>query len=91
MEAYQVIAQGRVQGVGFRFYVMQIAEKIGVKGTVRNLTNGNVQIIAQCNQSSLEKLIKAIQVPQHRMMKVDKLTINEIEIPKKYTKFSIVY
>ena len=37
---------GRVQGVGFRFFTMHIANQIGLKGYVKNLPNGNVEVLA---------------------------------------------
>lgn len=38
---------GRVQGVGFRYYVQRLAHAIGLTGFVRNLENGDVYIEAQ--------------------------------------------
>lgn len=40
------IVSGRVQGVGFRFFVQRMAELIGVSGYVRNLPAGKVEIMA---------------------------------------------
>ena len=38
--------RGRVQGVGFRFFAVRVAEQIGVKGYVRNLDDGSVEVYA---------------------------------------------
>jgi len=45
-ETYRLIAIGKVQGVWYRATVKQIADKMGIFGTVKNLPNGNVEIIA---------------------------------------------
>jgi acylphosphatase len=52
--AYKYIVSGRVQGVGFRWFVQQQAHELNIKGTVKNLINGDVEIIAQGDISTLE-------------------------------------
>ena len=46
MQARRYIVRGRVQGVGFRWYVQQAANAIGVKGFTRNLDDGSVEVYA---------------------------------------------
>ena len=43
----QVIFSGRVQGVGFRYTVCRIAQPFDVTGYVRNLPDGNVEVVAE--------------------------------------------
>lgn len=45
--AKRVIVRGRVQGVGFRWFVVQNARALGVRGTVRNRPDGTVEAILQ--------------------------------------------
>jgi acylphosphatase len=52
-----VIIQGRVQGVGFRAFVYRKATEIGVTGWVRNRWDGSVEVIAEGDHSSLDKLV----------------------------------
>lgn len=49
---------GRVQGVYFRRFTKNKAQDLGVKGTVRNMEDGRVEIIAQAELSILEPFIK---------------------------------
>ncbi len=42
----EAIISGRVQGVGFRFFVERMANLLGVTGWVSNLPNGNVKVVA---------------------------------------------
>lgn len=52
-----VLFSGRVQGVGFRYTAQKHAEKLGLTGTVQNLSNGKVKLIAQGEKESLERLL----------------------------------
>jgi acylphosphatase len=47
MKTYHFIVSGRVQGVFFRYYTKQTADRLTIKGTVRNLPNGDVDVFAQ--------------------------------------------
>jgi acylphosphatase len=60
-ECLHALVDGRVQGVGFRQYVMAVAVQLGVNGWVRNLDDGRVEVMAEGNRSSLEELIQYLQ------------------------------
>ena len=50
------IVRGRVQGVGYREFARKRAEEIGVTGMVRNLDDGNVEVIAAGTAQQLDTL-----------------------------------
>lgn len=52
---------GRVQGVGFRYQVLQIAKGFSVTGYVKNLSDGRVELCAQGQRSEIEHFLKEIQ------------------------------
>ena len=52
---------GRVQGVGFRYTAKMTANGFEVTGTVRNLSDGRVELIAEGERDELEAFRKAIQ------------------------------
>ena len=54
-------AAGRVQGVGFRFFVQQNAQELGVTGWVRNMTDGTVTMELQSDRATVDKLLQIIQ------------------------------
>ena len=60
-ERVSVVFRGSVQGVGFRFTVMQLSESYAVTGTVRNEWDGSVSLVAEGNRRKLEQFIAAIQ------------------------------
>ena len=57
----QVLYLGRVQGVGFRYQTKRQATGFEVSGTVRNLLDGRVELIAEGERSELEEFRKAIR------------------------------
>lgn len=57
MKKVKAIVSGKVQGVGFRISTRVKAEKLGVYGTVRNLSNGNVEIVAAGESERVDALI----------------------------------
>jgi acylphosphatase len=52
---------GRVQGVGFRYTVKTVATGFEVSGTVRNLDDGRVELIAEAPKQELEEFLVAIR------------------------------
>ncbi|MCC0176380.1 acylphosphatase [Waterburya agarophytonicola K14] len=57
MKKVQVIASGKVQGVGFRMYTQTKAEELGIVGFVQNLIDGTVQIVAAGKDAKVDALI----------------------------------
>ncbi len=57
MKTIAITVKGKVQGVGFRFWVLRHAREIGVSGFVKNLYNGNVYIEACGTTNQLELLV----------------------------------
>ena len=54
MKIHHYIVSGMVQGVFFRYYTKKTADKLSIKGTVRNLFNGDVEVYAQGKTANLE-------------------------------------
>jgi acylphosphatase len=52
----EIIVHGGVQGVGFRWFTQQVAEELGLHGTVANLRDGTVRIVAQGPEMALDRL-----------------------------------
>ena len=53
-----VTVSGRVQGVGFRYFVLDAANNLNLTGWVRNRYNGTVEVLAEGERADLEALLR---------------------------------
>lgn len=61
MPAKKILYSGRVQGVGFRYSVKQTASGFDVAGTVKNLPDGRVELVASASDAEeLDAFLAAI-------------------------------
>ncbi len=82
------VAQGRVQGVGFRFFVVDRARALQLVGTCRNLSNGDVEVVAEGEEGALEAFVVGLnQGP--RMSHVDKVHVVWLPPTGEFATFSI--
>ncbi len=81
---------GRVQGVGFRWFVLRHARRLGLCGTVRNLADGHVEIIAVGQEGEVKQLAAlAERGPDHAA--VSGVKIEWIEPPLPFDSFEVTY
>jgi acylphosphatase len=57
MVTKKIIVQGKVQGVNFRNQAKHLADELLIKGQIRNLPNGNVEIIATAEDLIIQQLV----------------------------------
>jgi acylphosphatase len=69
---------GRVQGVGFRWYVHREASEIGVRGWVRNTEDGAVEAVVAGNEAQLSDL-KKVLARGSRGSRVDRVLEHELD------------
>jgi acylphosphatase len=85
---YEIIVRGRVQGVGYRWFVKKQADLIGIKGYVKNQANGNVLIIAQGEEAGVDLFISIIQKGSDFSI-ITSTEVNLITSAKEYQDFFI--
>ena len=85
----QFFVFGRVQGVGFRFFTLQQAGTLGLKGSVRNRIDGSVEVIAQGPENQIA-LMRAWLLDGPKTAKVERVIENNYFENKVFETFSIV-
>ena len=89
MKRLRILVHGRVQRVGYRDAVAEIARKLGVKGTVKNLDDEvSVEIIAEAGNKELEEFVKLIHIKDYAI-NVEKLDIKEEKPTSEFKFFKI--
>jgi acylphosphatase len=88
-----IIVEGLVQGVGYRWFVARRAQALGVRGFVRNLYDGNVEIEAEGERSLVEELIGEVKIGPRSAhvtnMRLEWEDLRERETSGQYTGFEI--
>ena len=60
MSRIQVTYSGKVQGVGFRWKVLQISKKYVISGYIKNLNNGKVELLVEGKDSQVGKMVDEV-------------------------------
>lgn len=84
---YYVVFEGRVQNVGFRWTVQQIAQSLGCTGWIRNLDNGNVDMQIQ-GDIDIHSFIQRVQ-KNYRWIRIDDYSIMEIAVDERERRFQV--
>ena len=53
----EFIVKGRVQGVGYRYFTSITAKNLGITGTVRNLANNDVEVVAEGDEKMIKEFL----------------------------------
>src|ERR1700745_987591 len=56
----RLLVRGTVQGVGYRWFVLREAQRLGVLGWVSNLPDGSVEVVAEGSEGALARLEQAL-------------------------------
>jgi acylphosphatase len=67
----KILVDGHVQGVGFSHFIGSNAKKLNIKGYAKNLSDGRVEIIANGNNESINKLLEIIKNSYFEVNKVE--------------------
>ena len=60
-KAKQIVVHGRVQGVGFRYFVRNAGNHLGLVGNVRNCPDFSVEIVVEGNEKKIAEFIKQVE------------------------------
>lgn len=62
VKRFLIRVQGRVQGVGFRFYTQDLAANLGLSGWVENIDGGAVEIEVQGATNDIDSFIESVKI-----------------------------
>lgn len=79
--------EGRVQGVGFRYFCVQRANERRLTGSVKNLLNGMVEIFIQGEQEKIDDFLRVIQEGNF-FIRVDNMSIKRVDIIENEREFT---
>lgn len=79
LQRVHAIVEGRVQGVGYRWFVQKTAVKLGLNGWVRNLPNGAVEVECEGDSQTLTRLIEQMKLGPSDAI-VQNLTIERTDL-----------
>ncbi|WP_373840114.1 acylphosphatase [Methanospirillum sp.] len=80
MKRVSMIVSGRVQGVGFRYYVEDIALGMNISGWVRNLSDGTVEIDAEGEEDKLKNFVRTITNTKKGFIQVSNIVVQDKEV-----------
>jgi acylphosphatase len=80
---------GRVQGVGFRFTAQRLSSRFDVRGHVKNLPDGRVEVVAEGAPDEIDRFVRAIHVQMGDLIR----DLQSVESPatNQYQSFDIAF
>lgn len=90
MKRVRIQSFGRVQGVGFRFFVRQTALTLQITGYTKNLADGTVETIACGEPESIDTFISALKQGS-RPSRVEQTIIKDYNGTEIFSEFQIRY
>ena len=84
-----LVIEGRVQGVGYRYSAKKKAESLGIRGSVQNLRNGSVFVTAQGEKEAMDNFVRwCFKGPPGAIVR----NIEKVQgKTKKFSEFSVLY
>ena len=89
MKTIEITVKGLVQGIGYRYFIREKAKQTGINGYVKNMSNGNVLIIAEGEESALEDFMQRIKT-EHQYAHINDMTVNKAK-EEYFNEFKIIH
>jgi acylphosphatase len=86
--AKHIIVHGRVQGVGFRYFVQHMGNRLGLVGNVRNCPDSTVEIVVEGDAERIADLVKKVEKGPS-MAWVRRVDVLDLPVQGTYGSFSI--
>ena len=89
MERATIIADGDVQGVGFRYSVREMSKPLNVTGYVKNLDDGTVEIVAEGTKPNIDLFIQNVRNAE-KPARVDDVLVSHGKDTNEFKSFTII-
>jgi len=86
--AHVITVKGRVQGVGFRYFVRQEAIRFGLCGYVKNLYNGDVEIFVEGDEKIMQLFKDTLKKGPH-YGEVSELLVKHVPYEERFDNFEV--
>jgi acylphosphatase len=86
--AKKIIVHGRVQGVGFRYFVQHVGNRIGLTGDVRNCSDSTVEIVVEGSLKKIADFLKEVERGP-TLARVQRIDVTDIPVQGSYDSFKI--
>lgn len=87
---YLITAEGRVQGVGFRYFALCHAQGLGLSGWVQNREDGSVQLTVQGEEEAASRFLGIIRQGNYAI-RVDSLSVRDLPVLERQDGFQILH
>jgi acylphosphatase len=87
---FEIQVRGRVQGVGFRYFVQKKAAEQHIKGWVKNMPDGSVLVMARGNEPQMNTFIGYLEAGPS-MARVEKLIKSRMPELESFANFKVKY
>lgn len=81
---------GRVQGVGFRFFVQRWAGELGAKGYVRNRCDGSVEVMVEAEREKLDRILSQLRIGPRAAL-VERVDHDWLPFSGRFSAFEVRY
>ncbi len=88
VKSVYIVAKGRVQGVGFRYFAQYKAEHLNIYGWVRNTSEGKIEIEATGEAENMNAFIDWIKIGPSRAI-IQSISVSEFTPARTFTNFTI--
>lgn len=89
MQSRKIVVKGRVQGVYFRAYTKKAAKQFNITGTVKNRTDGSVEIQAKATAQNMQKFVQWCHAGP-LLAKVTQVTVMQLADAVEFGSFEII-
>lgn len=85
----QIVAYGRVQGVGFRYHAKYAADSFGLTGWVKNEYDGSVRMEVQGEEELIDRMLQTFD--HDRYIEIQNMEVEMMPLKEGEKKFRILY